>query len=430
MVDNTASGQTRSVDGVALCEQHLAEILASAPFRSSGRSQQFLQHVVRESLAGRTENLKERVIGEQIFGRPADYDTGQDSIVRVKANEVRRRLAQFYEQNPGCPCRFDMAAGSYLITVRYTEPEPAPVPVPIVADHAAAPAVLDDAPAATPAPGSPRKRWLWVASLIVVPLLAVAAGSYWIQTAANRQFERFWRPFLTGSNPLLLCLPSPEVFRIYGTERAELIRSFDSRPPILPGQPPKSASLRDVRIVPEPGMFVGLGDARVWSAMSAFAASRGRQYTSRLSTITSLADLNSGPSIIVGAETNHWHEDLIRGGRYRVTKVEGKNMVLDGQTQRAVCIKPFSWEPPATYDCAVVTRLGRSGVGHPLLLASGLDHFGTYALGDFLTSPKALEKALGSAAGDWESKNLQILIRVERLRDGVGPPEVMATHVW
>jgi hypothetical protein len=104
--------------------------------------------------------------------------------------------------------------------------------------------------------------------------------------------------------------------------------------------------------------------------------------------------------------------------------------VLDAQTQRAVCIKPFSWEPPATYDCAVVTRLERSGVGHPLLLASGLDHFGTYALGDFLTSPKALEAALRSVPNDWESKNLQILIRVERLRDGVGTPEVMATHVW
>ena len=75
---------------------HLAEILGSASFRTSARSQQFLQYVVNESLAGRGESLKERVVGERVFGRDPAYDTGQDSIVRVKANEVRRRLAQFY----------------------------------------------------------------------------------------------------------------------------------------------------------------------------------------------------------------------------------------------------------------------------------------------------------------------------------------------
>jgi hypothetical protein len=37
---------------------------------------------------------------------------------------------------------------------------------------------------------------------------------------------------------------------------------------------------------------------------------------------------------------------------------------------------------------------------------------------------------LASAKAGWEQKNLQILFRVDRLRDGVGPPQVEAIHVW
>jgi hypothetical protein len=45
----------------------------------------------------------DRVYGSEagllgIFGRPLDYDTGQGSIVRAKVNEVRRRLAQYFDE--------------------------------------------------------------------------------------------------------------------------------------------------------------------------------------------------------------------------------------------------------------------------------------------------------------------------------------------
>src|SRR5689334_20286648 len=79
-------------------EEVLAElerILASPAFRGSKRSQEFLRYIVANALDGRTDLLKERSLGVGIFGRPADYDTGDDAIVRVKASEVRKRLAQY-----------------------------------------------------------------------------------------------------------------------------------------------------------------------------------------------------------------------------------------------------------------------------------------------------------------------------------------------
>lgn len=52
-----------------------------------------LEFVVERKLEAQ---LKERTIGVEIFGRPSDYETSADPIVRVKATEIRKRLAQHY----------------------------------------------------------------------------------------------------------------------------------------------------------------------------------------------------------------------------------------------------------------------------------------------------------------------------------------------
>src|ERR1700757_2577831 len=79
-----------------LVQHALGEILQSAPFRASKQSQQLLRYIVDQTLAGHSEQLKERLIGVNVFGRRPDYDTNEDPIVRARAAEVRKRLAQFY----------------------------------------------------------------------------------------------------------------------------------------------------------------------------------------------------------------------------------------------------------------------------------------------------------------------------------------------
>jgi hypothetical protein len=408
-------------------EDHLADILASQYFRTSARSQQFLTHVVRQSLNGRADLLKERVIGEQVFGRSADYDTGQDSIVRVKANEVRRRLAQYYEQHPTSPFRFEMSAGSYAIRVhRSSTPV---VPATEIIETKPAPSI-DPPP---PAPVAPTRfgsanlvRW---GLTVFATGVAVVAGYFGISTHAANDFDLFWQPFLNGGKPLFLCVPSPEAFRIYGSDSGALVNAFKPRPPGS-ANPPIQVSLKDARIIPEPGLLVGLGDAHVISTLNALATLKGREMTWRMSSVTTYADLTASPSVVIGAATNPWHADLVKGGRYQVTRKNGQNVVFDQQTEQSVCVKPFSWEPASSYDCAVLTRLPGSGSSQPLMLAGGLDHYGTYVLGDLLTNPSLLRPALAKAAKGWEKKNLQILVRVERRRDGAGPPQILNVHTW
>ena len=90
-------------------------MLSSHEFRSSKRSQEFLRYVVEHALSGRTEMLKERIIGIEVFGRPTTYDPSDDASVRVKAGEVRKRLGLDYsEEGAHNPARIELPSGTYI----------------------------------------------------------------------------------------------------------------------------------------------------------------------------------------------------------------------------------------------------------------------------------------------------------------------------
>src|ERR1043166_754714 len=74
----------------------LNRLLESNAFRTSQRCREFLEYIVEHTINGPSGTLKERSIGVEIFQLPQDFDTGQHSIVRVTANEVRKKLAQHY----------------------------------------------------------------------------------------------------------------------------------------------------------------------------------------------------------------------------------------------------------------------------------------------------------------------------------------------
>jgi hypothetical protein len=98
---------------------HLTEIIASNAFRGSRRCQEFLTHVVEHALIGDFGGIKERILGIRIFGREASYDTNGDSIVRVTASDVRKRLLRFYKTSAPSPLRIELRSGSYIPEFHY-----------------------------------------------------------------------------------------------------------------------------------------------------------------------------------------------------------------------------------------------------------------------------------------------------------------------
>ena len=96
---NEGNDTSATFGGVALAEirEQLDRILLSQGFRNSERLQRFLRFAIGSTLGGATEQLKESVLGREVFDRGPRYDPRTDSIVRVESQRLRKKLAEYYK---------------------------------------------------------------------------------------------------------------------------------------------------------------------------------------------------------------------------------------------------------------------------------------------------------------------------------------------
>jgi TolB-like protein len=94
--------------------QQLDRVLASPTFQQVDRLKRFLSFITLEAAAGRADQLKEYVIGVQVFGKEASFDPRTDPIVRVQARRLRTRLVRYYrEEGANDDIVIDLPKGGY-----------------------------------------------------------------------------------------------------------------------------------------------------------------------------------------------------------------------------------------------------------------------------------------------------------------------------
>lgn len=119
---------------VALSEEQARQVRAQVEtittspwFANAGRMQALLRHLAVRAIEGRTEDLKESVIGVELYGRTPGYDTKTDGIVRVEAHRLRARLEQYYESGDRHgEVRLRLPKGTYLMSFEFPAPAKQP----------------------------------------------------------------------------------------------------------------------------------------------------------------------------------------------------------------------------------------------------------------------------------------------------------------
>ena len=109
----------------------LNRILRSPGFANSERMARFLRCVVERAIAGRGDELKEYLVGVEVFDRRTDYDPRVDPIVRVEARRLRGKLEEYYAA-PGAGQSgvvIELPKGAYVPSFRH--PDSAPVTQPV-----------------------------------------------------------------------------------------------------------------------------------------------------------------------------------------------------------------------------------------------------------------------------------------------------------
>src|SRR5947208_14691874 len=97
----------------------LERVLSSRCFARSEGLSRLLRFLVERQLDGRGNELKESLIGVQVYGRSPDYDPKLDSTVRSEVVRLRARLAKYYSSEGADDALIiELPKGSYVPSFR------------------------------------------------------------------------------------------------------------------------------------------------------------------------------------------------------------------------------------------------------------------------------------------------------------------------
>ncbi len=427
----------------------ILQILTSPAFQGSRRCRQFLEYVCDRSLAGEPGALKERAIAIEVFGRRPQSDLAEDTIVRVGAREVRKRLASYYGTPDGAAAkvRIDLPSGCYAPEFRYPDTvAPTLVLSPVAAEiHTAQVPAVSGGHDAGAAPhsvyGGPKqwkRRWTWfaLAAALAVSAISFVAGraTHTAAPVTNIMFERFWGPVLKAREPLLLAVGHPLV---YHPSRRALELSDGRLPPApYPMQRPLRLAPHEMNasdLVPVMNQYVGFGDMVVATEVATMLGRRSKDSLVRMASSVPFADLRQSPTLLIGAITNRWTMELGQSWRFRFDRQEIGNLIFDSAADppgSRVWAVPRREDGGAQQDYLLISRLTHSASGPLLIVAAGIKQFGTEAAGYLLSDPARLAAVLSQLPEGWETKNLQVVLRVQVIANTPATPEVVASHTW
>jgi hypothetical protein len=434
----SAEGQEGS-DRVPAAEvrKALPAILRSSPFHASKQSQELLQYIVDQTLAGHFEMLKERIIGAQVFGRRTDYATNDDPIVRARAGEVRKRLALYYQTAREESVRISIPSGSFRAVFEWADHNLVEIPPglhPVL--EASQPSVELHPP---PVPGEVagqeltpfsskiwRRRW-WIVIAASVVLIAWAMPHY-LAASGERAFNQFWSPILDNPHTTLIYVGGNAVYQLsaayldayyqqHPRSQTEAM-GFESYIPFPPG-----TKIDTKELYPAKDTFITIGDVAAITKIESLLVRRNRQFNIRYGGDVAFGDLRESPTILVGAHNNSWTLTMTGNLRY---VFEGRNAIVD----RSDSQKRWSTTAAFTEDYAIVSRVLNSKTGTTVITAAGVGFAGTQAAGEFVTSPQSISALVKSLPRGWETKNLQIVLHTTVTNQLPSAPDVVATYCW
>ena len=384
----------------------LANILESEYFRGSQRCCHFLDYSVRYVLDGRPiDELKERTLGVEVFHKAGDYDTAQDNIVRVTANEVRKRLAQYYgDDHRNRKLAIQLPSGSYAASLHWTE-EGSPAQVPAASDTKSKDQVLEEIQTG----GIRRSRMIWQIAVACFLAIGVAASAifYW-QIRSRDMLRGVWSPVLESPKVAVICISQPVAYRP--------MSNMDV--PVGSGD----------RMTPVPDAFVGTGDAFALADVAGLLSKLGKDWQLLPGNSTPSNTLLAGPIILIGVHANKWTPTITKNLRF-FFGIE--NAIYDRSDPRVKwSLDQLTPDWKTSEDYALVSRFTNPGSGQPVIVIAGLTNFGTQAAGDFLTNQSLLSEAMQRAPKDWKHKNFQLVLHTQIIGNSPERPSVIAANFW
>ncbi|WP_139285234.1 hypothetical protein [Terriglobus roseus] len=416
---------------------------------------------MEQKLEGNDENIKERILGIALFGRDANYATGDDPVVRVQAKEVRRRLEAYRSDLPNdVEVLIDLPTGSYVPAFSLRESSPLnPLhdyagihPLVDVPDtHAATPGgrpVFDDeqtTPSEKPGGlnGNSGSSFVGhgglsplITTLVLVLVAALSIGFLaWMHSRNpyDGALRKFWGPILESPKPAVISLGRTIAYApnesLYGEFRKSHPNAYrdrlDEYLDVLSFDKDATIHWSDLR--PLVNIGPAFGGVRAGMRISSLMTGMRKPFVVRFGSESSFVELRDSPAIIVGSMNTRWTNSLEGGLHFAIHDLSSDQYVEEARSKRTWRAGPTS---QGWVDYGLITREVVAPTGQFLVKFAGVGDAGTEAAGELLTNADLLSSAVKRLPRDWEHKNVQLLVEFNVIDGKAGPPKLVDTYVW
>ena len=416
--------------------RQMERLLETAHFKNSRRYPALFRFIVEETLEGRGEFLKERLLGVRVFNRPPDYDTADDPIARVTIAEIRKRIAQYYhEEAHESEMRIELTSGRYEPEFYPRKAKPA-APVESLTPVALA-APVTDTPVATPPPKlskpwlSPLPYWVIATAVLLVGLVAAFLWRFDPPSA----LEQFWNPVLKPHLTITFCLPNKDVAGSQIAGAAGILSYTAHTKPKDAGPIAASADTANPTFYDyeKNAENVSFSDVLAATRISNWIATRGVEQRFRLVKSTTLDDLQEGPTILIGGLDNEWTLRALAHLRYQFRGTDQEQYWITdtknpGRKTWAVDLK--TQYPAVKRDFALIARVHNDSTRQVQVIVAGIGMSATASAGEFMVDPNRLGELRKRVGPGFKDHDFEAVLGTDVVNGIPGSANILAIEVW
>jgi hypothetical protein len=404
-------------------------VAASTAFRKSRRLQDFLLFVCERALQDADCVVHEQEIGTAVFGRPADFDSSHDTLVRVQASQLRKRLHQYFSSEGSQePLVIEVPKGRYAPVFRPREPlRPEPLRV-VTAGEGAGP-------------------WRRLGAAAGVLALILVAACAWLLAqnrrlehrlraglAAQPEVDRLWEQMFGQGQHTYVVLADGTFTMFQDTVQRQLSPTEYQRQ--------RFRALADERL-PDPvargfayrlmnRQFTSIADVALAQRVGLLNAAHGIPTDVILARDASPGHFRSHNAVLAGSRrANPWVELFEDRLNFRSRFVEeGRHAYFENTAPRPGEEPSYEVRWDRLGYCRVAFLPNLDGTGSVLLL-SGTDMGSSDAGAQFITSERwvrQLRSTLGLRARE-PMPHFEVLLRTELVLTAAGHFEMIAHRV-
>jgi hypothetical protein len=412
-------------------------IVASRSFARSALLSRFLLYVCEREITGKIVEVSEHQIGVHVFGRRADYNAGEDNIVRNYARQLRQRLDQYFlEEGSDETLRLSIPRGHYVPVYSACLFRPSPsLVVPEREPESGAVSLETVVAPALPIP--PARRWHSLAfvlvSLTLLTVLAVA-WTHRVSAYAADSSHPLWAGIFSQNRPTLI-VPSDDGIVMIQNLTGHLVplsEYINHDYLSLPGrQNIDTQNMKDL----DAQRYTNVTDLNAVLRFSKLSEANGGQLVVRFSRDVRMQDLKDANVILLGSSfSNPWAELFEKSLNFQFSYQPHPNASLIVNRHPLAGERPI-YENDATGPSHLTYAVigltpNLNGTGW-VLLVEGLTMAGTQAAVDTLFNRGALQPLLGQIQDkDGTLNPFELLIETRSFGSDSPQANILATRVY